>query len=136
MRDACVLGHSDGGTIALLLAASRPDLVLAMVIEAAHIYYELSIHTGISRMIAMARHNPKVTVYLAALHGEEKARTLVEHWLPHWFNAENSPPPLSRVMCSAPSGAPCWSCRANTTNMRPTGTPPTSMQLCPTANCG
>lgn len=91
IRDAFILGHSDGGTIALLLAAQRPDLARALAIEAAHIYYEPRIHQGISDMVERTRRSKAVESYLARLHGPEKARVFIDHWFSRWLSAENLP---------------------------------------------
>ncbi len=90
IQHACILGHSDGGTIALLLASQRPDLVQAMALEAAHIYYEPKIHTGISHMLSNLREGQAVAKYLKNLHGK-KGLTLGETWLTHWLDANNIP---------------------------------------------
>jgi pimeloyl-ACP methyl ester carboxylesterase len=104
VRAAYILGHSDGGTIALLLASQRPDLVRAMVIEAAHIYYEPKIQAGIRAMLDKVQHSRVVRAYLAELHGD-RGRALAEQWLAHWLTPDNlptalvEPGALSRVRC-------------------------------------
>ncbi|HEC22320.1 MAG TPA: alpha/beta fold hydrolase [Chloroflexi bacterium] len=103
IKRACVIGHSDGGTIALLLASQRPDLVRAMVVEAAHIYYEPKIHRGISYMLGGLRKG-WLRPYLINLHGE-KGPALGERWLTHWLEESNvpadlvAPDALSRIAC-------------------------------------
>ncbi len=93
VQDACLWGHSDGGTIALIVAGLRPDLVRAMVIEAAHIYYEPKIGEGIGAMLAKVHSRASVQAYLAALHGN-RWQALAETWLNHWADARNIPAEL------------------------------------------
>ncbi len=90
VKDAFLLGHSDGGTIALMLAARRPDLARAMAIEAAHIYYEPKIRAGIQTMLEEVHSSRRIQSALKMLHGE-KARSLAEAWLTHWLDPGNVP---------------------------------------------
>jgi pimeloyl-ACP methyl ester carboxylesterase len=90
VKEAFLLGHSDGGTLALLLAARRPDLVRAMAIEAAHIYYEPKIQAGIQAMLEKVRSSRRIQSVLKMLHGE-KAQDLAEGWLTHWLDPGNVP---------------------------------------------
>lgn len=93
VQKAFIVGHSDGGTIALLLAARRPDLVRAMALAAAHIYYEPKIQIGIQTMLEKVRSSNRVRAALAMLHGD-KGQALAETWLTHWLNPANVPPEL------------------------------------------
>jgi pimeloyl-ACP methyl ester carboxylesterase len=47
VRQCIPYGHSDGGTIALLAAATRPDVIAALVLEAAHVRVEEKAAAGI-----------------------------------------------------------------------------------------
>ena len=47
IRRAALVGHSDGGTIALYYAAQYPDEVTCLVTVAAHIYVEARMEPGI-----------------------------------------------------------------------------------------
>lgn|SRR5574341_186671 len=106
LRDALIVGHSDGGTIALRLAAQRPDLARALVLEAAHIYYEPRIEQGIRRLIEWLA-TERGLAYLTGLHGEDKARLLIQHWPAHWLDPANFAGPivvrdlLGKVRCPA-----------------------------------
>ena len=93
VKEACVLGHSDGGTIALLLAAQRPDLARAMAVEAAHIYYEPKIQAGIEAMLEKVQTSRRIQAVLKMLHGD-KAQALAEAWLTHWLDPASVPPDL------------------------------------------
>lgn len=45
-------GHSDGGSIALMFAASRPERTLAVISEAAHVFSEANAATGFAAVVA------------------------------------------------------------------------------------
>ena len=77
-----LVGHSDGGSIAIMLAASHPKRILSMALVAAHIYVEPKMEVGLLRIREDARHPPLQT----ALHREHGARAeaLVEDWIEHW----------------------------------------------------
>jgi pimeloyl-ACP methyl ester carboxylesterase len=51
IASAILIGHSDGGTIALLTAALMPGLVKGAVVEAAHIFVEDITVTGIRQTV-------------------------------------------------------------------------------------
>ncbi len=40
LEDVILFGHSDGGTIALLEAVNRPERILGVIAEAAHVFVE------------------------------------------------------------------------------------------------
>ena len=76
-----------------MIAGQRPDLVRAMVIETAYIYYEPKIHTGSSAMIELLRSGQKLKTYLTRLHGE-RGPEMGDQWLHHWLDANNVPESL------------------------------------------
>jgi pimeloyl-ACP methyl ester carboxylesterase len=77
-----LVGHSDGGSIALLMAAQQPQRIEALVVVAAHIYFEPMMSDGLD-LIAESTQNRRL---IAGLQREHGARTegLVRAWVDHW----------------------------------------------------
>ncbi|MCK5316674.1 MAG: alpha/beta fold hydrolase [Anaerolineales bacterium] len=97
-----LLGHSDGGSIALLMASERPDLIERMVVVAAHIYFEPKMLPGLE-MISETSKQPPYSKALDREHGG-RARHLVDSWVRHWM--ETNPQKLDmrellpKITCS------------------------------------
>jgi pimeloyl-ACP methyl ester carboxylesterase len=53
IRDAILIGHSDGGSIALIFAAEHPSAVRALVLEAPHLFVE---DVSVASIAAMRTH--------------------------------------------------------------------------------
>ena len=81
-----ILGHSDGGSIALLMASERPDLFERMVVVAAHIYFESKMLPGMD-MISAASKQPPYSKVLVREHGT-RAQQLVDSWVRHWMETD------------------------------------------------
>jgi pimeloyl-ACP methyl ester carboxylesterase len=81
-----LVGHSDGGSIALLMASARPDLIERMIVVAAHIYFEPKMLPGLV-MISEASKQPPYSKALGREHGG-RARHLVDSWVRHWKESE------------------------------------------------
>ncbi|MEH0155090.1 alpha/beta hydrolase [Limibacter armeniacum] len=77
-----LIGHSDGGSIALLYAAHHPTR--AIVTEAAHIFVEEVTLEGIKHAVAAY---PKIKDKLYKYHGE-KTDTLFYAWADTWLTPE------------------------------------------------
>ena len=80
---AALLGHSDGGTIALLLAAMAPERVVALVTEAAHVMVEAITLAGI-RAAGAAYATTDLPRRLARYHGD-KTDALFHAWHDTWL---------------------------------------------------
>jgi pimeloyl-ACP methyl ester carboxylesterase len=78
-----LIGHSDGGTIALLYAAERPGGLLGAVCEAAHVFVEDCAIRGIERAVEAWR-NTDLPRRLARYHGE-KAESVFRGWADTWL---------------------------------------------------
>ncbi len=80
----CLLGHSDGGSIALLFAAWHPEQVTAVITEAAHTFVEPETQAGIRDLVALqaAGSTPR---WLHKLHGP-RAESLLRAWSAHWLS--------------------------------------------------
>ena len=96
-----LIGHSDGGTIALLFAARFPDLPVAVVTEAAHVFVEDITVDGI-RAAGRAFADTDLPSRLARYHGE-KTETLFRAWHDRWlspdFRSWNIAAEIAAVTC-------------------------------------
>jgi pimeloyl-ACP methyl ester carboxylesterase len=101
IEEAILLGHSDGGSIALLAAAHHPARVRAVVAEAAHVFVEERTLEG----IRAARGTVAEGDLLARLtrHHGPKAEALVAAWIDTWlspgFRGWNVEEDLRRIRC-------------------------------------
>ena len=100
---AILVGHSDGGSIALLAAAANPQKIAGIITEAAHIFVEPITIEGIRE--AVAAYGPRqLEQRLARYHGA-KARELFfawsETWLSESFRDWNIEDCLDRITCPA-----------------------------------
>lgn len=102
--DDCILiGHSDGGTIALLYAAAFPERPRALITEAAHVFVEELTLTGI-RATREAFRVTDLAVRLARYHGTKTPATFAgwaETWLAPEFRNWNIEHELPRIRCPA-----------------------------------
>jgi pimeloyl-ACP methyl ester carboxylesterase len=98
---AVLVGHSDGGTIALLSAARLPDRVAATITEAAHVHVEPETLAGIEAAVAAWR-TTDLRQRLARHHGE-KAEALFHAWADTWlapgFRGWNVEPDIAGLAC-------------------------------------
>jgi pimeloyl-ACP methyl ester carboxylesterase len=67
---ACLYGHSDGATIALIAAARRPDLVEAVIAEAPHVMVELRTLEGARALTQRFETDPAFRRKLARSHDD------------------------------------------------------------------
>ena len=101
IRDAVLIGHSDGGTIALMYAARYPEAVAGIVTEAAHIYVEEITRRGIREVVDAYRRG-ELRARLQKHHGAD-LDALFDRWSTTWlsdaFATWNVQGLLSRVRC-------------------------------------
>jgi pimeloyl-ACP methyl ester carboxylesterase len=98
---ASFIGHSDGGSICILLAGQEPDRVERMVLVAAHIYVEPKMAGGLE-MIRDAARVPPLRNALEREHGERSqdlVRTWLECWSSHGTLTLNLEDELKKVRC-------------------------------------
>ena len=87
-RPHIVVGHSDGGSIALIYAAMGPDLLLGSITEAAHVFVEAETLAGIDA--AAAAFAAGRLTGLAKYHGEKTKRLFsawADTWRSPWFRS-------------------------------------------------
>lgn len=96
-----VIGHSDGGSIALMLASRHPGLVTRLVVVAAHIYVEPKMQVGLRLIERQATVEP-LKGALQREHGQRGA-ALAQRWVRHWEDSDPTEldlqPLLSDVRC-------------------------------------
>jgi pimeloyl-ACP methyl ester carboxylesterase len=100
---ALLIGHSDGGSIALLAAAACPAKVTGIVTEAAHVFVESITRQGIRE--ALASYEPQgLEKRLTRYHGD-RTRGLFCAWADTWLSAAfqdwNIEDYLGRIRCPA-----------------------------------
>lgn len=81
-REHIVVGHSDGGSIALIYAAGRPAGLRGVITAAAHVFVEEVTLEGIRA--ALAAHGAGKLRALARYHGE-KADAVFSSWADTWL---------------------------------------------------
>ena len=98
---AVLVGHSDGGSIALLAAALQGSRVCGVVTEAAHVFVEEITLAGIRRTVA-AYESSDLKNRLAYYHGdntESAFRRWADTWLAPDFQPWNIEVYLPRATC-------------------------------------
>lgn len=83
---AILFGHSDGGSIALLAAATEPNRIAAVVTEGAHVFVEDVTLRGI-RAARESLGTTDLADRLARYHGD-KVPALTSAWIDTWLSPE------------------------------------------------
>ncbi len=81
-----LIGHSDGGTIALLYSAAFPHKTVACITEAAHVFVEDITLSGI-RATVQAWKSTELPERLAKYHGK-KTETVFRGWSETWLRGD------------------------------------------------
>jgi pimeloyl-ACP methyl ester carboxylesterase len=96
-----LIGHSDGGSIALITAAIHGNLVCAIITEAAHIFVEEQTITGIRKAVEAFETTP-LKEKLSRYH-KENTETIFYRWADRWLSPEflkwNIKKYLPKIMC-------------------------------------
>jgi pimeloyl-ACP methyl ester carboxylesterase len=87
VRAPILIGHSDGGTIALLYAARFPAKPRGVIVEAAHVFVEEATRTGI-REARRAYESDGLRERLARYHGD-KTDEMFGRWYDDWLSPEH-----------------------------------------------
>lgn len=97
-----LVGHSDGGTVALYFAARFPGRVSALVTVAAHIYLEATMLPGMLALRQAFEHDERFRQGLQRAHGD-MLDSVFRNWYEGWVRAEHLAwdmrPMLSGVRC-------------------------------------
>lgn len=101
-QPASLIGHSDGGTIALYFAAQYPELVRGVVTVAAHIYIEPKMEVGILGVKRAFNTDERFRLGLRHAHGEKYERTFY-NWYDGWHSMQSESwdmrPILPHISC-------------------------------------
>jgi pimeloyl-ACP methyl ester carboxylesterase len=84
VQEAVLFGHSDGGSIALVAASRRPELVRAVVTEGAHVFVEERTLAGI-RAAREALRTTDLRERLQRHHGE-RTDAVTSAWIDVWLS--------------------------------------------------
>lgn len=99
-----LVGHSDGGTLALYHAGDYPGQVASLVVVAAHVYVEPRMKTGIEGIRSVYESQPRFREGLSRLHGD-LVDSVFDNWYEGWLREENLSwdirPRLARIACPA-----------------------------------
>ncbi len=82
-KGATLIGHSDGGTLALYFAEKYPDMVTSLVTVAAHIYLEPKMEPGIQGIKAAFEHDVRFRNGMRRAHGD-KFEAVFNSWFDGW----------------------------------------------------
>lgn len=99
--DAILIGHSDGGSIALIFAATRPEKVRGVVTEAAHVFVEDVTVAGIRDAVDLYESSdlPERLVRYHGSNTEAAFRGWSDTWLSTAFRSWNIEEYLPGVRC-------------------------------------
>jgi len=102
LKQVSLIGHSDGGTIALDYAAQQPERVSAMVVVAAHIFVEPRMLVGIESIRQAYEQDERFRIGLPRVHGE-RAEQVFWGWYHGWLKPEHlhwdMRPLLGQIRC-------------------------------------
>lgn len=102
ISEAALVGHSDGGTLALYFAAQYPGRVRCLVTIAAHIYLELNMEPGFLGIKHTMLHDERFRIGLQHAHGDQYERVF-SNWFDGWHRKEyltwDMRPSLSHIRC-------------------------------------
>lgn len=101
VKNPVLIGHSDGGTIALLCAANHSTKLKGVITEAAHIFVEDVTVKGISQVVT-AYEKGNLKEKLARYHGERTDNVFwrwAKRWLDPCFRSWNIKDSLAMITC-------------------------------------
>ena len=102
IHSATLVGHSDGGTIALYWALQHPQRVSALVTVAAHIYLEPKMEPGIQGIRTAFEGDTRFRKGMRRVHGDN-FESVFRNWFDGWHNPEaldwDMRPSLCQITC-------------------------------------
>ena len=84
--DAIIIGHSDGGSMALMFAAAHPDKVRGVITEAAHVFVEDVTLDGIREVVEIYE-TTNLKKRLTRYHGDN-TEAAFHGWADTWLSPE------------------------------------------------
>ncbi len=104
VQRSTLIGHSDGGTLALYFAEKHPELVTCLVTVAAHIYLEPKMEPGILGIKQAFEHDARFRKGMQLAHGH-KSESVFGNWFDGWHKPESLDwdmrPLLPEITCPA-----------------------------------
>jgi pimeloyl-ACP methyl ester carboxylesterase len=104
IEKAALIGHSDGGTIALYFAIRQPARVSGLVTVAAHVHLEERMKDGILQLRQDYQEDADFKARLNRVHGP-KAASVFDNWFTGWMKEGNlgwdMRPSLANISCPA-----------------------------------
>lgn len=101
---AALVGHSDGGTIALYVAARHLERVSALATLAAHAFVEETMITSVQRVYGEYLTDEDFRIRLHRRQGSN-TEAVISGWYHGWFRAENRGwdmrPEIGKISCPA-----------------------------------
>ena len=102
VEQAALIGHSDGGKIAMYYALDNPHRVPGLVIVSAHIYIEPKMSQGIQSVKSDFEQESKFQEKMYRVHGD-KTEALFWGWFNGWHNSEiqdwDMRPVINQISC-------------------------------------
>jgi pimeloyl-ACP methyl ester carboxylesterase len=87
ISDPILIGHSDGGTIAILFSAEYPEMVSGIITEAAHVFVEEITLNGIKESLRVFKEDDELKEKLVKFQGRH-ADQIISDWRRIWLSAE------------------------------------------------
>ena len=83
-----LIGHSDGGKIAMYYAARCPQRVVSLIVVSTHVYVESKMNPGIQGVLQNFQDDYRFREKLRRVHGE-KAGAVFRGWYEGWTDPSN-----------------------------------------------
>jgi pimeloyl-ACP methyl ester carboxylesterase len=88
LEQACLVGHSDGGTIGMYFTAAHAGRVAKLAVVAAHVYVEPKMQPGLEAIRSVYESDPDFQRKFTRQQGP-KAGQVFQNWYGGWLRQEN-----------------------------------------------